>query len=204
MAESGWAEMLGDSMKDRVQLLGKFFDDAARDNSGRAVRKEPPMDHETATARWVKTAAAAFPMLSLAGVSQQMLTMGAAARPAAGTAGAPGRGGRQGKGNRGGQGGQGGQPGNGGSAGGQARGSGSAAAAGNTGIIKTPARWQGLPVCFQYNGAGGCKRPPQGTQCCKEANGNTVYAHVCNFLTVGQNGATGTHCLAAHPRFGNH
>ena len=68
---------MGDNVKDRVSLLRKFFDEAARENSGRAVRREPPMDHEEASLKWVRTAAAAYPALSMMGVGQQMLAFGA-------------------------------------------------------------------------------------------------------------------------------
>ena len=68
--------------------------------------------------------------------------------------------------------------------------------------MKVSARFNGLPVCFKYNSPSGCSRRPQGTQACVE--GNTVYAHVCNHLTLGPPGQPGTHCYALHPKFGNH
>lgn len=46
MTEAGWAASFGDSEKQRVLLLKRFFDDAVRENSGRAVRLEPPLDYE--------------------------------------------------------------------------------------------------------------------------------------------------------------
>ena len=77
LTEAGWAELLGDIEKDRVQLVKRFFDSCATENSGRAVRKEPPMDYDQVKARWYKEVAAAFPMAALATMGQQMLAMGA-------------------------------------------------------------------------------------------------------------------------------
>jgi hypothetical protein len=44
--EAGWAERVGSTDKQRVLMLRRFFDDTVRENSGRAVRKEPPLDYE--------------------------------------------------------------------------------------------------------------------------------------------------------------
>ena len=192
MADAGWGEMLGENMKDRVGLLKKFFDEAARENSGRAVRKEPPMDHEEASLKWVRTAATAYPALSMMGVGQQMLAFGAGKQGASKSSGQGGGQGGQGATGRGGGGGRGG-----------GRGRGGAAATGTGGgVVKVSARFNGLPVCFKYNSPSGCSRRPQGTQACVE--GNTVYAHMCNHLTLGPPGQPGTHCYALHPKFGNH
>ena len=187
---------MGDNVKDRVSLLRKFFDEAARENSGRAVRREPPMDHEEASLKWVRTAAAAYPALSMMGVSQQMLAFGAGGKQGASKNGG---GGGQGAG----QGGQaaGWRGGGGGRGGGRGRGGGAAGGAGS-GVVKVSARFNGLPVCFKYNSPSGCSRKAQGSQACVE--GNTVYAHVCNYLTLGPPGQPGTHCYALHPKFGNH
>ena len=195
LAESGYVEVLGDSVKDRVGIIKKFFDDTVRENSGRAVRKEPPLDYDAVKSRLVQYVAAAVPGLSLIGVRQQMMVMGAGrGQPAASQSpGGPGvttagQMANPAKGNRGGGSGRGGR-------GGYGRGGGSA------GPIKTPARFNGLAVCFQYNSAAGCSRPAQGAQACKD--GNIVYAHVCNFLLRSQNGQA-THCYAAHSKVGNH
>jgi hypothetical protein len=106
LAESGWARSLGEVEKDKVLLLRRFFDKAARENSGRAVRKEPPMDHEETRTCWMRAVAAAFPQLSFLGVSQQMMALSGApsltrASGAAGTSGAVGASGASGTGGRG-------------------------------------------------------------------------------------------------------
>jgi hypothetical protein len=58
--------------------------------------------------------------------------------------------------------------------------------------------WQGKQygVCFEFN-KGSCSRKPSGCGC--EERGVT-YAHVCNYFLNNLN----RHCLAQHPRVGNH
>ena len=90
MVDAGWGEILGDNVKDRVSLLRKFFDEAARENSGRAVRREPPMDHEEASLKWVRTAAV-YLVLSMMGVGQQMLAFGVGGKQGASKNGGGGR-----------------------------------------------------------------------------------------------------------------
>jgi hypothetical protein len=45
LIEARWGESLADAESKRLQLLKRFFEDCARENSGRAVRREPPMDY---------------------------------------------------------------------------------------------------------------------------------------------------------------
>jgi hypothetical protein len=52
-------------------------------------------------------------------------------------------------------------------------------------------------VCFDYNRSA-CNRKASGCGC--EDSKGVVFAHVCNFWLAGQ----GRHCLARHPRVGNH
>jgi hypothetical protein len=52
-------------------------------------------------------------------------------------------------------------------------------------------------VCFDYN-RGSCNRRASGCVC-EDAKG-VVFAHACNFWFAG----VGKHCLASHPRVGNH
>jgi hypothetical protein len=154
--------------------------EAVRDNSGRAVRKEVPMDYEQARARWMKVVGGMFPQLSFP--YGQVWQSG---------------GGGSGVGSGGGSGGGGGQ------GGGAGRGQKALGAGRMTGgNQRTPARYNGLSVCFYYNTRDGCKRPAQGAMTCKD--GANVFAHVCNFLIKGAAGQQDRHCLAAHPRFGNH
>ena len=44
----------GNNEKARVALVRKFFDEKVRDNSGRAVRQEPPLAYEEAKAKWAR------------------------------------------------------------------------------------------------------------------------------------------------------
>lgn len=46
LTEAGWAETIGETDKIKLAVVKRFFDDSVRDNSGRAVRKQPPMDYE--------------------------------------------------------------------------------------------------------------------------------------------------------------
>jgi hypothetical protein len=178
LIEAGWGEHFGTNDKQRVGLARRFFDDVVRENSGRAVRQEPPLDYEQVKARWMKAVAAVFPQFSLLQLGQQLAVAGANQKPDNG-------------GNSGGA-----QRGQRGQGGGQ-RGSVPAG-----GVLRTPARYNGLPVCFAYNSKEGCKRPPQGAMACKD--GGSVFAHVCNYMMKGVGGQPDKHCLAHHPRFGNH
>jgi hypothetical protein len=179
LIEAGWAEQLGTSEKQRVALMKRFFDEVARENSGRAVRQETPLDYEQVKSRWLKSVAAFFPQFSLMQIGQQL------SQPLA----VSGRVARQD--NSGG-----GQKGQRGPGGGQ-RGPTPAG-----GVARTPARYNGLAVCFGYNSREGCKRPAQGSMACKD--GNSVYAHVCNYTIKGSGGQPDRNCPATHPRFGNH
>jgi hypothetical protein len=51
-------------------------------------------------------------------------------------------------------------------------------------------------VCFEYN-RNNCNRKQSGCGCEER---NVMYAHVCNYFINSQN----RHCLAQHPRLGNH
>jgi hypothetical protein len=186
LIEAGWGENFGTNDKQRVGLAKRFFEDVVRENSGRAVRQEPPLDYEQVKARWLKAVAAVFPQFSMLQLGQQLAAVGAGQKLDGGGGGGGG----------GGSGGGGAQRGQRGQGGGQR---GSIPAGGG---LRTPARYNGLPVCFAYNTKDGCKRPPQGAMACKD--GGSVFAHVCNFMMKGVGGQQDKHCLAHHPRFGNH
>jgi hypothetical protein len=124
-----------------------------RENSGRAVRKEVPIDYEQARAKWVRVVASCLPQFG----SFQYGQLGSAGG-VGGLGEAANR--RQDGGGRGG------------------KGAGRGGATGGGGLL-TPARYNGIPVCFKYNNKEGCNREPQGKMACKE--GGNVYAHVCNF-----------------------
>jgi hypothetical protein len=166
--EAAWGEGLGNE-KQRMTVLKKFFEDAVKENSGRAVRKEAPLDFEQAKGRWTKAVAAVFPQLSTFAYGQRL-----AAVPRQDSAGA-GTGGKGQKMQKGGA---------------------------HGGGARTPARFNGLPVCFPFNSREGCKRPPQGAMACKD--GSNVYAHVCNYWIKGGAGQQERHCLGNHSRVGNH
>ena len=54
LVEANWGIAAGGNEKARVALVRKFFDDTVRDNSGRAVRREPPLSYEEAKAKWTR------------------------------------------------------------------------------------------------------------------------------------------------------
>ena len=64
--------------------------------------------------------------------------------------------------------------------------------------LRTPARHNGMPVCFGYNN-GNCTRLAPGTQAKQCVDGSMTFAHVCNFYVKGVG-----HCLADHPKAKNH
>jgi hypothetical protein len=69
LIEAGWAEGLG-SEKQRVGVMKRFFDEAVSNNSGRAVRREPPMDFEQAKKKWEKIVASYFLHMSVFAYAQ--------------------------------------------------------------------------------------------------------------------------------------
>lgn len=78
LAQASYGEGLGDNAKNKLLLIKRFFEEAVRENCGRAVRKEPPMSFEQAQAKWVKLAAAQYPHLGISKLSTQLAAMGGA------------------------------------------------------------------------------------------------------------------------------
>jgi hypothetical protein len=151
MAECKWGEAAGGDRKSQMELVKKFFNDAARENSGRAVRGEPPLDYSQCRARWAKALESVYPQLA---VLSKPVTSGAGG----GTGGNAG-----------------------GSNGNKTGRSGGAARATTGGVRGPAAKINGLDVCYAYNQAGGCTgRDKQGPLACKAKNG-VVYAHYCNW-----------------------
>jgi hypothetical protein len=201
MAEAGWGEHVVSGVKERVSLLRRFFDECVKENSGRAVRGEAPLSCEQARSRWARVVAVACPQLSLLGVGGgQMVVIGSAAGAASSRSGG-GRGGGLAGGASGGANGGGGSGGGGGGSGG----AGAAGGGGQTGGAlsqRTPARFNGIPVCFGFNGRGGCKRAAPGANHCVE--GSSRFAHVCNKFLKGVGGKPDSHCLGPHSRMSAH
>ena len=54
LVENRWGAAAGAEMKDRVNLVSRFFNEVVSDNSGRAVRGEPPLEYEKARAKWTR------------------------------------------------------------------------------------------------------------------------------------------------------
>jgi len=67
LTESNWGRAAGESEKQRVALVRRFFDEVARENSGRAVRGQPPLVYEEAKAKWLRGLEAMFPNMGLMG-----------------------------------------------------------------------------------------------------------------------------------------
>ena len=54
LVENRWGAAAGAEMKDRVNLVSRFFNEVVSDNSGRAVHGEPPLEYEKARAKWTR------------------------------------------------------------------------------------------------------------------------------------------------------
>ena len=94
LIENRWGEAAGSDMRERVGLVTRFFNEVVGDNSGRAVRGEPPLDYEKVRAKWVRQVELAFPQLGyLAGAEAAKGQRGGKeAKGAAGAAGKSGAG----------------------------------------------------------------------------------------------------------------
>jgi hypothetical protein len=160
LMEAAWAENLGGE-KQRVTVMKRFFEEIVRDNSGRAVRKEPPLDYEQARAKWIRVVASCCPQVNSFQYGQLGQPVAVAAAAGGRAEGAAAKVDAAGKGQ-----------GNGGKGGGS-----------GAGFQRAPARFNGVPVCFQYNSKEGCKRKAHGSMAC--VVGSNVYAHVCNWLFKG-------------------
>ena len=87
LTESGWGLAAGNNEKARVGLVRRFFDEVSRENSGRAVREEPPLAYDEARAKWVKVLEGAFPNLSILGAGPLMTaSMASTGQPEPGVA----------------------------------------------------------------------------------------------------------------------
>ncbi len=143
------------------------------------------MNYEQAKARWMRCVAALYPQFGIAAVGQQLASMGAGSRGPASHSGArlgPAAGQTTGH-----------------------SGAGVSTGGGNSGYKPvghkyTPARYQGMAVCFGYNSAAGCRRLATGSSASTCSDGKTHFAHVCNYFVKANN----VHCLAQHSKIGNH
>ena len=183
LMEANWGRAAGEAEKQRVALVRRFFDDTARENSGRAVRGEPPLVYEEAKAKWLRGLEAMFPSLGLMGGGSN--ASGAPSKAQALTIDGGGRGGGGGRGR-----GRGGAGGTRGGRGGAAQPSG--------GYVRAGAVASGLPVCYRYNLPTGCQRQVVSPTVCEEKN--MQFAHACNWLDK----TTNKFCLQLHPRHANH
>ena len=181
LVEANWGMAAGGNEKARVALVRKFFDDTVRDNSGRAVRREPPLTYEEAKAKWTRVLENVLPGLG---------ALGAAAAAQVGVKGKQ-LAGQQHQTKRGGQGGGGGR--------GGARGGRGGGAGGTPGLQRSGAVASGLPVCYQFNLPPGCTRDVAGPNACKDAKG-AHFAHACNWLDK----QTNKFCLQLHARHASH
>ena len=191
LTESGWGLAAGNNEKARVGLVRRFFDEVSRENSGRAVREEPPLAYDEARAKWVKVLEGAFPSLSILGagplMTASMASTGQPEHPDGMLTGKRGGGARGGK-----------QKGRGGR-GSSAHGGGGGAGGAPAGTVRSSAVASGMPVCYGFNQEEGCKRDMAKSNVCKDAKGQ-YFAHACNFLDK----TTNKFCLQAHARVGSH
>jgi len=129
LVEEKWGEVTGSEDKARVKLVSKFFDDVVKENSGRAVRDQPPLEHDEVKKKWSRTVEDMFPNLTVLGLlakakTQQSATGGQQKQGGSGAAKTRGRG-------RGG------------------------ATPGVGGVARQTAMLGGLSVCYAYNTATG-------------------------------------------------
>ena len=153
LVEARWGEIAGEDDKKRMMLVKKFFGDTVRENAGRAVRKEPPLDYEQTKAKWNRAVETVLPLYSTFG-GMMVVTGQAGPRgpnKAQGSKPAGGGGfvktGKQG---------------------------------GGGGLNTPPAVFNSVPVCYGFNSSMGCSRPKHGQNSCKDQKG-AVFAHVCNW-----------------------
>lgn len=155
LVEEKWGEIAGGDDKARVKLVSKFFDEVVKENSGRAVRDQPPLEHDEVRKKWNRTVEDMFPNLTVLG----LLAKAKAQQPA-----------------------QNGQQRSSASSSLKTRGRGRGGAAPGAGTVaRQTAMLGGLSVCYAYNSAAGCQRTAVKPNVCKDAAGNH-YAHACNWL----------------------
>ena len=152
LVENRWGESVTDDEKTKSEVVKKFFNEVIRENSGRAVRSEPPLDYEQCRAKWNRTLELSFPRL---------VDGSGGGKPAK-------------------SGGQGLQQGKSQSAGTQPWKFGPKIPSGGGGLNTPPATVNGIPCCYSYNQAAGCTREPRGPNACKDKEGK-VYSHFCNW-----------------------
>ena len=125
-----------------------------KENSGRAVRSEPPADFERAKSKWTRLVSTSFPQLGYLG----------------------GNGAGNSKNNKSagnGRGGGGGRP-------FQPQG-GSGSGTGGGGLSTPKAIHNGRPVCYNFNQASGCGRKQGAPDACVDKKGS-LFAHYCNYF----------------------
>jgi hypothetical protein len=61
LVEARWGEIAGEDERKRLALVKKFFGDTARENAGRAVRREPPLDYEQTKQKWSRAVETVLP-----------------------------------------------------------------------------------------------------------------------------------------------
>jgi len=179
LVEANWGRAAGESERQRVQLVRRYFDEIMRENSGRVVRGQPPLSYEEAKAKWIRGLEAVFPGMSVLGGAS------AGVKP------------KQQQQQQDGAGGGGRGRGRGGANAGAGRGRGGAATA-TGGLVRQGAVASGLPVCYRYNLPLGCQRKAVSATACEELGKS--YAHACNWLDK----TTNKFCLQLHPRHNNH
>ena len=183
LTESNWGRAAGEAEKHRVALVRRFFDEVARENSGRAVRGQPPLVYEEAKAKWLRGLEVMFPNMGLmSGGSSGSMAPGKSQGQAVADGGGRGGGGR-GRGR--------------GGAGGTRGGRGGATQPAG-GYVRAGAVASGLPVCYRYNLPTGCQRQVISPAVCEEKG--MQFAHACNWLDK----TTNKFCLQLHPRHANH
>jgi hypothetical protein len=92
LVENRWGEAAGPDMRERVSLVSRFFNEVTSENSGRAVRGEPPLDYEKVRGKWCRLVETSFPQLGYI-AANAVATPAVVQGPAAGKGHGKGKGG---------------------------------------------------------------------------------------------------------------
>ncbi len=63
LVKNRWGKAAGADMRERVHLVSRFFNEVVSENSGRAVRGEPPLDYEKVRGKWARQVKTTYPQL---------------------------------------------------------------------------------------------------------------------------------------------
>jgi len=189
-----WGAIAGDDKKLRANMVRQFFNEMTEENAGRAVIKSMCLTYLEGRAKWQRMIDREFPHSSAqnggarsggGGGSKSQSAFSKKFKGTSTMASGSGQAGSSKTANSA----------TGGSRGNASGPSGSSGRQGGQAFSTPIPRFQGLPVCWEFNKAG-CNRPAHSTNSCKAPNSTSIFAHVCNYF----DSVTKTHCYGAHSR----